>query len=703
VSEAPALTLLDRLAATHERVARGIFRYACGLPASPAGAAVAQWLAAHGADAAPVIDPDPRNATTAAIDLSVETDTVADPTGVTGTSTLSALVVDLMDRAGATVGVGRYDEARCLYTSDVFARAPGDRHERRTVHIGVDLFLPAGTPVHAPFDGVVRTVRDNAGHLDYGPTVVLDHAPPDGPPFSTLYGHLSRDVLTSLAPGDRIARGAAFAAFGTFEENGNWPPHLHFQVIADLLDTVGDFPGVAAPSERDVWCSICPNPTAMLHLPDDTRAPRPDALALLERRQRTIVPALSLHYRAPLHIVRGRGATLYDAEGRAYLDLVNNIAHVGHANPAVVAALARQAAVLNTNTRYLHDTMLRYAERLTALLPDPLTVCVFVNSGSEANDLALRMARAATGGTGVVVLDSAYHGHTAALIDASPYKFAGPGGEGRRTHVRVVPTPDTYRGRHRDRTDAGTAYAAYVGEACADLHAAGTPPAAFMAESLVSCGGQIDPPPGYLEAAFAHARDAAALTIADEVQVGFGRVGSHWWGFETQGARPDIVTVGKPAGNGHPLGAVVTTPAIAETFANGMEYFNSFGGNPVSCAVGLAVLDAIETDDLRGHADRVGMRALERLRAVAARRPLIGDVRGRGLFLGVELVRDPETRSPARAEAAWVVERLRERGILLSTDGPDDNVLKIKPPMVVDDDAFERFAGELDAVLALLD
>ena len=424
----------------------------------------------------------------------------------------------------------------------------------------------------------------------------------------------------------------------------------------------------------------------------DRGAPAADLLA---RRRRYIGPSLSIAYREPLKVVRGRAQFLIDDRGRAFLDLVNNVCHVGHCHPRVVEAASRQMAVLNTNTRYLHDNLVEYAERLSATLPAGLDVCFFVNSGTEANELALRLAMAHTGRRDLLVVDGAYHGHTAGLIAASPYKFMGRGGSGApEPWVHVVPMPDGYRGKHRgyDRA-AGVAYGDEVGQV---IEKAGAPIAAFLTESLQSCGGQIVPPPGYLETAFRHVRAAGGVCIADEVQTGFGRVGTDFWAFETQSVVPDLVVTGKPIGNGHPMGAVVTTRAIAESFANGMEFFSTFGGNPVSCAVGLAVLDVIRDEGLQAHALEVGTRFLDGLRGLMSRHEIIGEVRGTGLFIGVELVRDRRTLEPATSEADDLINRLQRRGILLSTDGPHHNVLKIKPPMVVT-------AGDVDMVVRVLD
>jgi 4-aminobutyrate aminotransferase-like enzyme len=423
---------------------------------------------------------------------------------------------------------------------------------------------------------------------------------------------------------------------------------------------------------------------------------------LLARRRRVIGPSLSLSYRKPLTIVRGEGAYLYDADGRAYLDLVNNVAHVGHAHPRVVDAATRQKALLETNTRYLHPAILDYAERLVATLPAPLDVAYLVNSGSEANELALRLARAATGRRDVAVLEGAYHGNTGGLVDISPYKFDGPGGAGRPEHVHVAPLPDPYRGRHRDATSAsGAAYAADLGAVLEASAAEGRPVGAVILESAPGSAGQVIPPPGFLSAAFDAARAAGAVAIADEIQVGLGRVGSAWWSFQLDTAMPDIVTMGKPLGNGHPLGAVVTTRAIADAFANGMEYFNTFGGNPVSAAVGSAVLDVIEDEGLRERATTLGTRFVAGLRDLATSHPAIGDVRGQGLFIGVVLVSDRATREPATAVASAVVEGALARGILLSTDGPAHDTLKIKPPLVIEPADIERAVAVLDEVLGV--
>jgi len=693
VSEAPAWAGLQATAAVHPRLARGILRRACALEPCPRSASVVRWIRER-QDVSPVMDVPVDESATAVLDLSVGSPLLAG-SDAADTPGFTRGIWAEMGRRGATLAVGRYREPRGFYLTDAFAGRASEIPERRTVHMGIDLFDEPGAVVRAPLDAVVKSVRDNASRLDYGPTVILEHDTPDGP-FWTLYGHLERASVATLVEGARVKAGDPFARVGPYPENGDWPPHLHFQIVTDLLGHEGDFPGVAVPREVEVWSSFSPDPNLLLRINRATTYVAPAGLA--ERRSRVLGSSLSLSYREPIHVVRGVAQHLYDVWGRQYLDCVNNVAHVGHEHPAVVEAGRRQMAVLNTNTRYLHEAVLEYAERLTALFPASLSVCFFVNSGSEANELALRMARAHTGRRGVVVLEGGYHGNTQGLIDVSHYKFSRAGGSGPPPWVGVALMPDGYRGRYRrPDPELGPKYAAHVEAAAERLASAGYEPAAFLCESILSCGGQVVPPPGYLVEAYTRARAAGAVCIADEVQVGLGRVGTHMWGFETQGAVPDIVTLGKPIGNGHPLGAVVTTPEIAASFANGMEFFSTFGGNPVSAAIGLAVLDVMRDEGLRSHALEVGRKLKEGLAELTARHPAVGDVRGLGLFLGVEIVAPGPV--PDRGRARYVVERMKEKGILLSTDGPDDNVIKIKPPLPFSAEDATRVVETLDEVL----
>jgi 4-aminobutyrate aminotransferase-like enzyme len=606
-----------------------------------------------------------------------------------------------MRHSGADFGVGRYDEPRLLYTSPLFGASGDPRDERRTIHLGIDLFVEPGTPLRAPLDGVVHVVADNSALLDYGPLVVLRHETSDGEKFFTLYGHLTKDTLPDLVAGQYVARGQQFARVGSSAENGGWAPHVHFQIILDLLELGADFPGVARASQRAVWTSLSPDPNLLLGIPPH-RFPAgvPRFEETFAARRSFLGKNLSISYQHPLKIARGWMQYLYDDTGRAYLDMYNNVPLVGHSHPRVVKRAQEQLALLNTNTRYLHDNVNRYAERLTRLLPEPLRVCYFLNSGSEANELALRLARAHTGREDVIVLEHAYHGHTNTLIDISPYKFDGPGGRGKKPWVHVAPLADDYRGLYRrDDSEAGAKYARHVEEILARARVKGCGVAAYIAETLPSVGGQIVFPPGYLAAVYSHVRSAGGVCIADEVQVGFGRLGTHFWGFETQDVISDIVVLGKPIGNAFPLAAVITTREIADSFSNGMEFFSTFGGNPVACAAGLAVLDVLEEEQLQKHALRVGTNLMSRLRKLQERYALIGDLRGSGLFLGIDFVLDRETREPAPFQASYVVNRLRDCGILTGTDGPHHNVIKLRPPLVFSESDADFFAKALDDVL----
>ncbi len=692
VSQRAAWSTLERLAAPPPELAAAHIRHGAGLPAVDDGP-FAAWMETNAHRCAPVLGVPMTPDTALPIDWSVTSPDAGDPTRAPAIDVATRDVLRRLEDSGLRFGVGRYGEPRLVYTAPEFVvptnRGPG----ARTVHLGVDLTAPPGTTVHALLAGEVVRIDDEAIAGGYGPVVTLRHAPDDGPVFYTLSGHLSERTPDDVVPGDVVAPGDTIGTIGTPSGNGGWTPHLHFQIILDLLGVDGPFPGVALPDEWDLWSQVCPSPATALGLPTGLiDAPVVDPSDLLEQRQALLPPSLSTSYDEPLVAVRGIGARLYDGWGRAHLDCVNNVAHVGHGHPHVVAAAERQTRLLNTNSRYPHPERMRYMTRLAALFPAPLDTVFLVCTGSEANELALRLARSATGRNGVVALDGAYHGTTAALIDVSPYKHNGPGGRGTPPHVRVVPTPDVYRSAGGTDLEWHLAHIDTVLGAFA--------PAAFIAESLLGVAGQIEPPAGYLQGAYVRVRATGGLCIADEVQVGFGRIGSHMWGFERQGVIPDIVTLGKPIGNGHPLAAVVTTRAIATAFAAGMEYFNTFGGNPVSCAVGNAVLDVIEDERLQDHARDVGKHLMAGLRRLAATSPLIGDVRGAGLFLGVELVTDRAARTPAPAQATYIVNRARENRVLLSVDGPHHNVIKIKPPLPFTAAYADHLVALLEGLLA---
>ena len=420
----------------------------------------------------------------------------------------------------------------------------------------------------------------------------------------------------------------------------------------------------------------------------------------LFNRERLLGRNLSIAYRNPVKIVRGEMQYLFDENGRRFLDAYNNVAHVGHCNHRVVEAGQRQMALLNTNTRYLSDNVLNLAERIIATLPEKLNTCFFVNSGSEANELALRLARAHTSAIDLIVLDHAYHGNTTTMIDISPYKHDGPGGKGPPPWVHKVPLPDLYRGLYRGvGPEIASLYSQHVVAVINSLTSSNKKLCGFIAESLPSVGGQILLPESYLGQVYSVVRSAGGVCIADEVQTGYGRIGSHFWGFERYGVVPDIVVLGKPIGNGHPLGAVITTKEIAQSFNNGMEFFSTFGGNNVSAAIGAAVLEVVSDERLQAHAASTGEQLLNELRKLIKHHSCIGEVRGTGFFIGVELVENRETLEPATELADRVVNEMRERAILLGTDGPYHNVIKIRPPMPFSAGDAAELVLNLDQVL----
>jgi len=701
VSEAPAWEAVERLAKIFPRFANYTFRCACGLGPTGKSAAVEKYLKESAASASSILEIDLRKEPSAVLDLSIGSALLGANPSAMETPNLVGVIAETLRKSGARVAVGCYDEARLLYSAPQFGASKNPTDERRTIHLGLDLFVEPGTAVRAPLAGTVCILANNAIPLDYGPLVVLKHATDGDEEFFTLYGHLSEQTLKKLRAGQAVSQGEVFAHVGDVRENGGWAPHVHFQIILDMLDRGADFPGVARASERDIWKALSPDPNLLLQIPAD-RLPQESKTVqqMLAARGNLLGGNLSVSYSKPLHFVRGWRQFLYDETGRAYLDVYNNVPLVGHSHPRVVEAAQKQLALLNTNTRYLHENVLRYAERLTQLLPAPLRVCYFVNSGSEANELALRLARAYTRSDETIVLEHAYHGHTNTLIDVSPYKFSGPGGRGQKPWVHVAPIADDYRGLYRrGEKDLGTKYAAHIEEIVEKLNKQNRR-ATFLAETLPSVAGQIVFPQNYLPETYRYVRAAGGVCIADEVQVGFGRLGTHFWGFETQGVVPDIIVFGKPIGNAFPLAAVVTTQEITASFSNGMEFFSTFGGNPVSCAVGLAVLDVVRDEKLQQNAKRAGDYWLKGLAELQKRHELIGDVRGSGLFLGLDLVLNRETLEPATTQANYVVNRLRECGILAGTDGPHHNVIKLRPPLIFSESDADLFVSTLDGILA---
>ena len=415
---------------------------------------------------------------------------------------------------------------------------------------------------------------------------------------------------------------------------------------------------------------------------------------LMQRRARLMGPNVPTFYRTPVHLVRGEGVWLWDAAGKRYLDCYNNVPHVGHCHPRVVEAICRQAGILNTHTRYLHDLVLDYIERLTATLGHGISQAIMTCTGSEANDIALRMAQAATGKTGIIATDNTYHGNTTATSVLSTRR---PPIGGYPDHVRLVPAPDSLRPVGGSLDGQAQAFAAHVARAIAELEAAGHGFSGMMLCPVFANEGIPTVQPGFLDPTVAVIRRAGGLVIADEVQPGFGRVGSHFWGHDWLGVAPDVVTVGKPMGNGHPVAAVLATPAVMGAFRDAFGYFNTFGGNPVSAAACMAVLDVMEDEGLQQNAARVSAHAMERLRAL--RHPLLAEVRGAGLIFGAEFVLD-DAMTPATDVVTDIVERMVERGFILNRIGRAGNTLKIRPPMPFSIENADMLMDALEDVLA---
>jgi 4-aminobutyrate aminotransferase-like enzyme/Ser/Thr protein kinase RdoA (MazF antagonist) len=640
-------------------LAEAACRAACGLPAHPATAA----LERHLASLRPVAPIDAAGRELRLVDLGVSAERYAfgewqTPEGVAAAAAAGP----------GQLAVGRYGEAR-LHRGG----APG-RGEPATVHLGVDVFAAAGEPVRCPIDSQV---------VDTGPdSITLQAALPGQAPF--------RLVLEGVTPAQLGPDLAAGSVLGAVSPSPQRPlPHLHLQLA---LEQVEPLPGWAAPSLRDAWMGLCPDPSALIGI--SAAAPPPHRQDLLNLRRSAVAGAQQLYYRDPPQMVRGWRNHLYDADARPYLDMVNNVAVVGHSHPAVAAAAQRALRLLNTNSRFLYDSMALFAARLVELVPAPLDTVFLVSTGSEANDLALRLARTFTGQQEVIAMAGSYHGWTTATyavstsaVDNPAAALAPPPG------LRLVPPPDLYRGPiAAGEADAGRRYAEFVREAADGA-------AAFICEAALGNAGGVLAPPGYLEHAFGHVRAAGGVCIADEVQVGYGRLGEWFWAFQQQGVVPDIVTIAKSTGNGHPVGAVITSAEIAAAFHRNASFFSSVGGSPLSCEIGIAVLDTIRDERLQQNAIDVGNRLRGRLEQLMERHPLLGAVHGSGLYLGAELVRDRATGTPAAAEAYAICERMLELGVIVQPTGDHENVLKIKPPLCMPAADADLFVETLDRVL----
>ena len=697
ISQAPAWRFLESTEINGDLLTSRL-RVECGLPVVEGADRVLAWLDQERGNFAPIMGRDVSDAPMGS--LSVET------------STWPQNPFDLPIEEAARVGeefdvpgeiwLGYYHEPRLIYADLGFRKGPWKASDRRTVHLAVDAFTDAGHPIHAPMDGEVVVAEYRAGHLDYGGVIILRHKTPNGDPFYTLYGHLNPEFLDRLSIGSMVAKGEAFCCLGDYTMNGGWSPHVHFQIAMTTHGIESDWPGVGDPDDMEFWRAICPNPAALMNLPDEKvlYAPTDKATVLADRKDK-FGGNLSLTYADPVMLVRGWKHHMFDEWGRPYLDAYNNVPHTGHAHPRIQAVAADQLKRMNSNTRYLHPAQTAFADKILSKLPSQFEVCFFVNSGSEANELALRLARAHTGAKGIVTPDHGYHGNTNDAVAISAYKFNKPNGIGKAGWVELVDVADDYRGRFtRDDPDRAAKFADLLDPAIARLKAGPHGVAGFIAETFPSVGGQIIPPKGYLAKVYEKIRAVGGVCIADEVQTGLGRLGEHYFAFEHQGALPDMVVLGKPLGNGHPIGAVITTRAIAESFDNGIEFFSTFGGSTLSCRIGKEVLDIVDDEGLQENARVMGARLMDGLHDIQSRHPSVGDVRGMGLFVGVELIH--QDGSEATDICAYVKNRMREHRILIGSEGPKDNILKIRPPLSIEAEDIDMLVHVLDSVLSEL-
>jgi 4-aminobutyrate aminotransferase-like enzyme/Ser/Thr protein kinase RdoA (MazF antagonist) len=648
---------LEAVAAVPFPLAEAVFREVAGLPvwrAWPVPAVIVPPVGGLGA--------------ATVLDLSTTSDLL--PAVGAGDPAVTAATI----LAAGPVAITRWGEARLADAT------PNAMVEPETIQLGVDVFAGAGTAVVAPVAGTVRRRPDGMVIAADGFDLVLD------------------GVEVHVADGVRVAAGDPVAHVAGYAPDG-LPTRVHIHVV--LVPGL-DVPRRSVASLASAWQALCPDPSLFLGLtPGAAAAPLDDAPDLLARRGRILADVQVHYFDAPPRIERGWRHHLVDTRGRSYVDVVNNVAVLGHSHLAVEAAVRRQLARLNTNSRFLYRVMVEFAEALAARFPAPLDTVFLVNTGSEANELALRLARTATGHEDVLCVRGAYHGWTGATDAITTSAWDNPRALGTRpAWVHTVEPPNTYRGIHRG-PDAGTRYADDVRATLARLAAAGRAPAAFIAEPLYGNAGGVVLPDGYLREVYADVRAAGGLAIGDEVQTGYSRLGSYQWAFEQQGVVPDIVSVAKAAGNGMAVGAVVTTRAIAEAFAAEGSFFSSVGGSPVACAAGVAVLETIDREGLQANAREVGGYLKVGLERVAAAHPeIVGAVHGMGLYLGVELVRDPVTQEPADAEALAICERMLELGVIVQPTGDGNNVLKVKPPLCLDRVSADLVVAALERTLA---
>lgn len=676
ISEKPAWNLLKKWRNISEDLAHFSFRNTCGFLAHPNQQKFKNWTENNSFKLSELFPTIKRNEIHH-LDLSVSSSFPGHQKEFNNLDLFQFKIEQLQKEVPNKIISGGYLEPRSLYTSTEYDTLGNYGKQSRTIHLGVDFWLPENTAIHALLDSEIVMLENNNNDKEYGGLIVLKHQQKEFC-FYTLYGHNTAKSVLKHKVGNFIKKGEQVAILANYPENGNWAPHLHFQVMLSLLDYKNDFPGVGYFHEIEVWKSICPNPNLLFKVDGFKENLVDVSNEIITKRNQHLGKGMSLQYKKPLHIVKGANQYLIDSIGQKYLDTVNNVAHVGHENFNVVKAGQNQMALLNTNTRYLHKNITDLADELLATLPKELSVFHFVNSGSEANELAVRMVKANTNSIEIIASEVGYHGNTNKTIEISSYKFDGKGGKGKPENTHIFPIPNSFRGKYRGENTAKK-YAHEVQVLIDKIKKENKKIGGFIIEPIISCGGQVELPKGFLKEVYPKIKKAGGLCISDEVQTGVGRLGKTFWGFQLHDVIPDIVTIGKPLGNGHPIAAVACTKEVAEKFANGMEFFNTFGGNPVSCAIATEVLKVVKREKLQENALNVGEFLKSEMKKLASQFSIIGDVRGQGLFLGIELV--DKKMHPLAEKTDYVINRMKEFGILMSSDGPDHNVIKIKPPI----------------------
>ncbi len=694
ISEKPAWELLKKWVEVDSEFAYYSYRKACDLNAHPEQNNFYKWALENRFSVTDLFSSIKKNKLYK-IDLSVGSKWIGGRNEIEDLELFQYKIEKLQKKYPDKIITGGYLEPRSIYSSNSYEKIGNYGDESRTIHLGLDFWLPPGTKVNSMFDGEIVVAVNDKGHKEYGGLLILKHNIQDLE-FYTLYGHNTVESVLKNKVGSKVKKGDVIAEIGNYPENGNWAPHLHFQIILSMLNYKIDYPGVCYFNQMEIWKDLCPDPNLLFKSIDLDNDKHESDEELIKYRHKNLGKSLKLHYDKPIHIVRGEGVYLIDYYGRKYLDTVNNVAHVGHENESVVNEGQNQMSILNTNSRYLHKNINDFTKELLKTLPKELSIVHFVNSGSEANELAVRMMKSHTGENDIIVSEHGYHGNTNICVDISSYKFDGKGGNGAPEHTHVIPMPSKFNGKYQGENSVDD----YVGEIekCIEKKKKKKRKlGGFIIEPIISCGGQVELPKGFLKKSYEIIRKNGGICISDEVQVGCGRLGKSFWGFQLHDVVPDIITIGKPLGNGHPIGAVVCTKEIAESFANGMEFFNTFGGNPVSCSIATQVLKVVENQNLQENAKIVGEYFKKELKKLTNEFDLIGDVRGQGLFLGIELI--DQKMNSLQKKTKYIINRLKKFGILSNLDGPKNNVIKIKPPLTFHKDNCDKFIFYIRKIL----